>query len=260
MAKCLNTKPGWMLKKGITKPDHDENHAFSSVRICTSAGEALPPDIYHRWKTRFGVDILDGIGSTEMAHIFLSNRPDDIRPGATGKPVPGYDVKLVDDQGQVVPQGEIGTLMVKGDSAAQLYWRKRDKSRQTMQGQWINTGDKFYVDEENYYWCAGRADDMIKSGGIWVSPVEVENCLKEHPAVYECAVVSYNDEKGLSKPKAFVVLGEGYHPSEELVEELKKWSLDRMAKFKYPRWIEFLKELPKSSTGKIQRVKLRDRG
>ncbi|MEI9479745.1 MAG: benzoate-CoA ligase family protein [Deltaproteobacteria bacterium] len=239
------------------KPDPNGNHELSPVRICVSAGEALPEEIFYRWKQRFGLDILDGIGSTEMLHIFLSNQPGAIRPGSTGKPVPGYDLRLVDDDGKEVPQGEIGTLMVKGGSAAQLYWRKREKTRMTMQGEWINTGDKYYVDEDGYYWCAGRADDMLKVGGIWVSPVEVENCLSHHAAVLEAAVVGVKDEQGLVKPKAYIVLREGYAPSEELAEELKQWVLDRLAKFKYPRWIEFLSELPKSATGKIQRFKLR---
>jgi len=240
-----------------TKPDPNSNHELSSVRICVSAGEALPEEIYHRWKKRFGLDILDGIGSTEMLHIFLSNQPGAIKPGSTGKPVPGYELRLIDDEGKDVPQGEIGTLMVKGGSAAQMYWRKREKTRVTMQGEWINTGDKYYVDEEGYYWCAGRGDDMLKVGGIWVSPVEVENCLTHHEAVLETAVVGAKDEQGLVKPKAYVVLREGYAPSEELAEELKQWVLDRLAKFKYPRWVEFIAELPKSATGKIQRFKLR---
>jgi 4-hydroxybenzoate-CoA ligase len=239
------------------KPDPNGPHELSSVRICFSAGEALPADLYHRWKDRFGLDIIDGIGSTEMLHIFLTNRPGDIRPGSTGKAVPGYDLKLVDDEGKEVPEGEIGTLLVKGESAAQHYWRKRDKTRTTMQGEWINTGDKYYIDNEGYYWCAGRSDDMLKVGGIWVSPLEVENCLSEHPAVLECAVVGFLDDKQLVKPKAHVVLRENYQASDELRQELKQWALDRMAKFKHPRRIEFVDELPKSSTGKIQRFKLR---
>lgn len=240
-----------------TKPDPNTNHEFSSVRICVSAGEALPTDIYYRWKQRFGVDIIDGIGSTEMLHIFLSNRMGDIRPGSTGKPVPGYELKLVDDEGSEVPEGEIGTLLVKGDSAAQQYWRRREKTRLTMQGEWVNTGDKYHVDQDGYYWCTGRGDDMLKVGGIWVSPLEVENCLGQHSAVREVAVVGHKDEKDLVKPKAFVVLRDGYAPSEELAQELKNWVLERMAKYKYPRWVEFLSELPKSTTGKIQRFKLR---
>ncbi len=246
-----------MDKETQGDPDPNANHALSSVRICVSAGEALPADIYHRWKERYGVDILDGMGSTEMGHIFLSNRPGDIKPGSTGKPVPGYELKIVDEKGMEVPRGEIGTLMVKGESAAQFYWRKREKSRQTMQGEWINTGDKYYVDEDGFYWCAGRGDDMLKVGGIWVSPVEVENALGEHPAVLESAVVGHQDDKGLVKPKAFVVLREGFTPSDQLAEDLKKWVLERMAKYKYPRWIEFVKGLPKSSTGKTQRFRLR---
>jgi 4-hydroxybenzoate-CoA ligase len=254
--QMLDYKEKEDAKTGST-PNPNGNHEFSSVRICVSAGEALPTDIYHRWKKRYGIDIIDGIGSTEMLHIFVSNRPGDIRPGSTGKPVPGYELKIVGDDGQEVPKGEIGTLYAKGDSAAQQYWRKREKSRRTMQGEWINTGDKYYVDEDGYYWCAGRADDMLKVGGIWVSPVEVENCLMEHPSVYECAVIGFPDEKTLIKPKAFVVLHDNVEKTEELREELKKWVLDRLAKFKYPRWIEFVDQLPKSSTGKIQRFKLR---
>jgi len=244
-------------EKGTKKINPNSQHELSSVRVCVSAGEALPTDIFERWKKRFGIEIIDGIGSTEMLHIFLSNRPGDIKPGSTGKPVPGYELRLVDESGQEVPRGEIGTLHVKGDSAAQQYWRKREKTRVTMQGEWVNTGDKYYVDEEGYYWCAGRADDMLKVGGIWVSPIEVENCLSQHPAVFECAVVGAPDAKGLVKPKAFVMVREGYEKTEELKEELKKWVLDRQAKFKYPRWIEFVDELPKSATGKIQRFRLR---
>jgi benzoate-CoA ligase len=243
-------------EKGI-KPNANAAHVFSSVRLCISAGEALPPEIYSRWKQRFGVDILDGIGSTEMLHIFLSNQPGTIRPGSTGKPVPGYELKLLDDDGREVAQGEIGTLMVRGDSAAQFYWRKREKTRKTMQGEWINTGDKYYMDGEGYYWCAGRSDDMLKVGGIWVPPVEVENCLLEHQAVLECAVVGRKDEQALVKPKAFVVLRERTAPSDDLAEELKQWVQGRLAKYKYPRWIEFVSDLPKSATGKIQRFKLR---
>jgi 4-hydroxybenzoate-CoA ligase len=246
-------------EKGIT-PDPNSDHPFSSVRLCVSAGETLPTDIYHRWKRRYGNDILDGLGSTEMGHIFLSNRPGEVKPGSTGKPVPGYEVRIVDDEGNDVPQGETGTLMVKGQSAAQMYWRKRDKSRKTMVGEWINTGDKYYVDEEGFYWCAGRSDDMLKVGGIWVSPIEVENCLMEHPAVLEAAVIGQEDSNGLIKPKAYIIPRVGFEPGDDLVEELKKWVLDRLAKFKYPRWIEFVNQLPKSSTGKIQRFRLRSEG
>jgi len=254
--QMLEYKEKMDKEQGID-PEKDTDHEFSSARICVSAGEALPPDIYYRWKKRFGIDILDGIGSTEMFHIFISNLPGDVKPGATGKPVPGYDIRLIDDDGQEVPNGEIGLLLVKGGSSAQQYWKKREKTRLTMQGEWINSGDKYYKDEDGFYWCAGRGDDMLKVGGIWVSPVEVENCIIEHPAVFEVAVIGKNDENGLTKPKAYVVLKNGFKGSDELEKEIQQWVLDRMAKYKYPRWVEFIKELPKSSTGKIQRFKLR---
>jgi len=241
------------------KPDPDGEHEFSSVRLCVSAGEALPTDIYRRFRARYGVEILDGLGSTEMLHIFLSNQPGAVRPGSTGKPVPGYQVKLVDDEGREVKPGEVGTLLVKGDSAAQFYWRKLQKTRKTMLGEWISTGDKFHQDEEGYFWCDGRGDDMLKVGGIWVSPVEVERCLTEHPAVLECAVVGCADKDGLIKPKAYCVLRSGAEPSAQLQAELQEFVKSRLAKYKYPRWIEFVNELPKSSTGKIQRYRLRQR-
>jgi len=239
------------------KPDPNSNHEFSSVRLCISAGEALPTNLYHAFKERYGVEILDGIGSTEMLHIFLSNRPGDVRPGSTGKPVPGFEVKLVDEAGSEINPGEVGTLLVKGDSSAQFYWRKREKTRKTMLGEWINTGDKFYQDPEGYFWCAGREDDMLKVGGIWVSPVEVERVLTEHSAVLECAVVGHKDKDFLVKPKAFVVLRQPEDASDALADELKIFIKDRLPKYKYPRWVDFVKELPKSATGKIQRFKLR---
>jgi benzoate-CoA ligase len=239
-------------------PDPNEDHELSSVRLCVSAGESLPADIYHKWKERFGVEILDGIGSTEMLHIFLSNKPGGVKPGSTGTPVPGYHIELLDDEGNEVPGGEIGTLHVKGDSAAQLYWRRREKTKKTMLGEWINTGDKYYIDEDSFYWCCGRSDDMLKVGGIWVSPVEVENILNDHEAVLECAVIGATDEEGLVKPKAFVVLNEGHAPSADLEKQLKDFVKDRIAAYKYPRWIEFIDSLPKSTTGKIQRFRLRE--
>ncbi|MGI5823553.1 MAG: benzoate-CoA ligase family protein [Dethiobacteria bacterium] len=256
--QMLEYKARQEKETGVKADPND--HELTSVRLCVSAGEALPVDIIRRWKERFGIDILDGIGSTEMLHIYISNRPGDIKPGATGKAVPGYEIRIVDNEGKEVPQGEIGTLHVKGRSAAQNYWRKVEKTRSTMQGEWLNTGDTYYQDENGYYHCAGRDDDMLKVGGIWVSPVEVEGCLIEHPAVLECAVIGFPDHKNLIKPKAFVVLKEGFTGSEELINELKQWSLDRLAKFKYPRFVEIVSELPKSATGKIQRFKLRKIG
>jgi len=238
-------------------PDPDADHELASVRLCISAGEALPAELFQRWKRRFGREILDGIGSTEMLHIFLSNRPGEVRPGSTGKPVPGYELRIVDEGGRPVPQGELGNLMVKGDSAAQAYWHKREKTRKTMVGEWIDTGDKYYVDADGFYWCCGRGDDMLKVGGIWVSPVEVESAIGRHPAVFESAVVGHPDEQGLIKPKAFVVLREGHAPSETLADEIKALVKKELAPYKYPRWIEFVDALPKSATGKTQRFRLR---
>jgi benzoate-CoA ligase len=222
-----------------------------------SAGEALPEDLYRRWRERFGVEVLDGIGTTEILHIFLSNRPGKIRPGSTGLAVPGYEAIVVDDDGRPVPEGEIGNLRVKGDSIMASYWNQREKTTDTLHGAWIQTGDKYYQDADGFFWYCGRADDMLKVGGIWVSPVEVEATLIAHPAVLETAVVGHEDEQRLVKPKAFVVLKDGYQASAELDAELKAFVKDKIAPYKYPRWIEFVSELPKTATGKIQRFKLR---
>lgn len=238
-------------------PDFTKKYNLSSLRLCVSAGEALPAPIWHGWKERTGVDIVDGIGSTENYHIFISNRPGDIRPGSTGKPVPGYEVKLVDEEGKEVPQGQIGNLLVKGETAALFYLHQYARSQRTFLGEWLFTGDKYYMDEEGYYWHAGRSDDMMKVGGIWVSPVEVESTLISHPAVLECAVVGQTDTASLIKPKAFVVLKQGYNPSQELCVELIDYCKEKMAEYKRPRWIEFVPELPKTATGKIQRFKMR---
>ncbi|RME43974.1 MAG: benzoate-CoA ligase family protein [Chloroflexi bacterium] len=234
-----------------------EQYDLSSLRLCVSAGEALPAPIWHQWKERTGLDIIDGIGSTENFHIFLSNRPGDIRPGSSGKPFEGYELKIVDDDGNEVPRGEIGNLLVKGETAALFYLHQYEKSQKTFLGEWLFTGDKYYIDEDGYYWHAGRSDDMLKVGGIWVSPVEVESTLISHPAVLECAVVGQVDESNLVKPKAFVVLNEGYAASEEMAGELIEYCRQNMAGYKRPRWIEFVDELPKTATGKIQRFKLR---
>jgi benzoate-CoA ligase len=230
---------------------------LSSLRLCVSAGEALPPELFHRWRQRFGVELIDGIGTTEILHIFLSNRPGAARPGSSGRPVPGYEAIIVDDAGQPVPPGEIGNLRVKGDSTMAFYWNKHEKTRDTLHGHWIQTGDKYYQDRDGYFWYCGRADDMLKVGGIWVSPVEVEAALVGHPAVLEAAVVGVEDDDRLVKPKAFVVLKEPAHASAALAEELQAFVKDKIAPYKYPRWIEFATELPKTATGKIQRFKLR---
>jgi benzoate-CoA ligase len=228
------------------------------MRSATSAGEALPAELFKRFKQKTGVEILDGLGSTEMLHIFLSNRPDDIKPGTSGKPVPGYDLRLVDDDGTVIEEaGAMGMLEVNGPTSAIMYWGQRDKSRETFCGPWTRTGDKYVRDEQGYYTHAGRSDDMLKVGGIYVSPVEVESALMEHEQVLECAVVGYPDHDDLIKPKAFVVLREGAGASDDLADEIKAFVKQALAGYKYPRWIEFTAELPKTATGKIQRFKLR---
>jgi benzoate-CoA ligase len=230
---------------------------LSSLRFCISAGEALPEELYKRWREKFDVEVLDGIGTTEILHIFLSNRPGKVRAGSTGMPVPGYEAILVDDEGRPVPQGEIGNLRVKGDSTMAYYWNQHEKTKETLFGHWIQTGDKYYQDKDGYFFYCGRADDMLKVGGIWVSPVEVENTLVGHPAVLEAAVVGQEDTDKLVKPRAFVVLKEGQSGSPQLEVELKGFVKDKIAPYKYPRWIEFVSELPKTATGKIQRFKLR---
>ena len=229
------------------------------MRICTSAGEALPADIGRRWTEHFGVEVLDGIGSTEMLHVFLTNRPGQVRYGTTGVPIPGHDLRIVDEQGQPVAAGEIGELQVSGPTAAMGYWNNRERTRHTFIGRWTRCGDKYWVDADGYYHYAGRSDDMLKVGGIYVSPIEVESALISHPAVLEAAVIGRADASDLIKPAAFVVLQAGSAPSEALAVELKEHVKSRLAPYKYPRWIEFIDELPKTATGKIQRFKLRAR-
>jgi benzoate-CoA ligase family protein len=234
-----------------------KKYDLSSLRLCVSAGESLPAPIWHAWKEATGLDIIDGIGSTENFHIFISNRPGDIRPGSSGKPFEGYELKIVDESGADVKRGEIGNLLVKSETAALFYLHQYERSRKTFQGEWLFTGDKYFVDEEGYYWHAGRSDDMLKAGGIWVSPVEVESTLLSHPAVLECAVVGHPDSANLIKPKAFVVLKEGRAGSDELAKELIAFCTEKIAEYKRPRWVEFVPELPKTATGKIQRFRLR---
>ena len=236
-------------------PSRDE----VSIRVATSAGEALPAEIGNRWTSHFGSEILDGIGSTEMLHIFLSNRPGDLRYGSTGKPVPGYEIRLVDEDGHSVPVGELGELQIKGPSAANLYWNQRQKSRETFCGEWTRAGDKYSVDSGGFYTYGGRSDDMLKVSGLYVSPFEVEGVLVSHAAILEAAVVGDEDEDRLTKPRAYVVLVDSTLGSLELVKELKEYVKSKLAPFKYPRWIEFVGELPKTATGKIQRFKLRQK-
>ncbi|WP_454720950.1 MULTISPECIES: benzoate-CoA ligase family protein [Cupriavidus] len=230
-----------------------------AMRVCTSAGEALPRDIGERYRAHFGCDILDGIGSTEMLHIFLSNRPGDVRYGTTGKPVPGYALKLLDETGQPCAPGEIGDLFIKGPSAALMYWGSRDKSRDTFVGEWTRSGDKYLQDADGYFIYAGRSDDMLKVGGIYVSPFEVEAVLAQHPAILEAAVIGVSDADGLVKPKAFVVPRPGQCWHDGMAAELQAFVKSRLAPYKYPRQIECVAELPKTATGKIQRFRLRQR-
>ncbi|MGA7810992.1 benzoate-CoA ligase family protein [Bradyrhizobium sp.] len=229
------------------------------LRICTSAGEALPESVGNAWKARFGVDILDGVGSTELLHIFLSNAPDDVKYGSSGRPVPGYQVRLVNEAGHEVADGEVGEMLVHAPSAGEGYWNQRSKSRSTFEGYWTRTGDKYVRGADGRYTFCGRSDDMFKVSGIWVSPFEVESALITHPAVLEAAVVPEADPEGLLKPKAFVVLRPDA-PLAGLDEALKEYVKQKIGVWKYPRWIEMVESLPKTATGKIQRFKLREHG
>lgn len=237
--------------------DFTERYDVSSLRLGVSAGEALPAPVWQKFHDRTGVEIIDGIGSTENFHIFVSNRPGDVRPGSSGKPVPGYECRIVDDAGDEVPRGEIGNLHVKGETAALFYLHDPERTRQTFLGEWLHTGDKYYEDEDGYFWHAGRSDDMLKVGGIWVSPVEVESVLMSHDAVLECAVVGAKDDVDLVKPKAFVVLKDRGEGDDALTEALVQHCVQEMAEYKRPRWIEYVDDLPKTATGKIQRYRLR---
>lgn len=242
----------------LASGDFEQRYDLSSLRHCVSAGEALPAPLWHAWKERTGLEILDGIGSTENFHIFISNRPGQVRPGSSGRAFAGYDLRLVDDQeNELSGPGQVGNLWVRGETAALSYLHRSQASRATFRGEWLVTGDKYTVDEDGYWWHAGRSDDMLKVGGIWVSPVEVESTLIAHQAVLECAVVGQVDDAGLVKPKAFVILQAGFEPADELSAALVAHCTDRMAAYKRPRWIVYVAELPKTATGKIQRFRLR---
>ena len=229
---------------------------LASLRFCYSAGEALPKELYERWMNAFGVDICDGIGSAEMFHIYITNRPGDIKPGSLGRIVEGYEAKIVDAEDKEVPTGEMGTLRIKGDSAALCYWNAHEKSKETFAGDWCTSGDQFHVDEDGYYWYHGRTDDMLKVSGVYVAPAEIENCLLQHEAVLECAVVGHEAD-GLVKPKAFVVLREGFYRGDALAEDIKQFVKTNIAVYKYPRWIAFVDSLPKNDRGKIDRKQLK---
>jgi len=232
---------------------------LSSIRCAVSAGESLPAPIFERFRARFGVEILDGLGSTEVLHIFISNRPGRVKPGSSGQVVPGYEARLVDETGAAAAPGSIGTLLIRGDSTCAGYWNKHEQTKDTIEGHWIKTGDQYFADEDGYYFFAGRSDDMLKVGGIWVSPAQVESAILEHDAVQACGVVARADADGLVKPAAFIVTRPGVPGSAALASELQQFVRQRLADYKRPRWIEFVDALPTTATGKIQRFKLRER-
>jgi len=251
----LTTVP--TMINSMVNSDSAATQDLSSLRFCYSAGEALPVELYHRWKETFGVEICDGIGSAEMFHIYITNHPGDVKPGSLGRVVEGYEARIVGADDREVPAGEMGTLKIKGDSAALCYWNAHEKSKETFAGDWCTSGDQFHVDEEGYYWYHGRTDDMLKVSGIFVAPAEIENCLLQHEAVLECAVIGHAAGDGLIKPRAFIVLRDGYTPSEQLDVVIKEFVKSKIAPYKYPRWIEFVASLPKNDRGKIDRRKIR---
>ena len=238
--------------------ERENRNSLGRVRMCVSAGEPLPKPLFERWRDRFGMEILDGIGATEALQTFISNRPGEARGGSTGKLVPGYDAKIVDDQGNELPSGEVGTLLLRGESIASGYWKKYEETKRTFIGEWLDTRDKFRVDEEGFYYYVGRSDDMMKVGGQWVSPTELEAALQQHPAVLESGVVGIVDEQGLTNPAAYTVLKEGILPSSGLALELQGFVRENTAPYRYSCWVEFVDDLPKTATGKIQRFRLRE--
>lgn len=243
-----------LLAHSATHPDFD----LSCVRHAVSAGEALPASIYHRFKERFGVEILDAIGSTEALHMMISNAPGEVRPGSSGKILPGFEARIVDDNDEPVAQGEVGNLLVSADSTCACYWNEHEKTKSTIAGRWLRTGDKYHQDQDGYFWYDGRSDDMLKISGVWVSPIEIERVLSDHPAVQEVAVVFCKDADELPKLLACVVLRDGANGSAQLSRELQEFVLGSLPIYKRPHWVQFLPELPKTATGKVQRFKLRN--
>ena len=251
---CVPTVYGAIL----SLPNFNERYDIGSLRMCMSAGEPLPVGVWNNWKDTTGIEILDTIGCTETYHTFMANRPGEVRPGSSGKPIAGYDVRLVDDEGKDVLDGVIGNLMVRGESTALFYLHQSEKTRYTFRGEWMFTGDQYLRDKDGFYWHQGRADDMLKVGGLWVSPTEIEEVLKEHVSVADCAVVGHFDNFGLLKPKAFVCLQDGVVPSDDLLGQLLKICAKKLDAHKRPRWLEFIGNLPRTATGKLQRFRLRE--
>jgi benzoate-CoA ligase len=237
----------------------DRDFDLSSVRWAISAGEALPAVIFHRFQERFGVQILDALGSTEALHMVIANRPGHVRPGSSGQVIPGFEARVVDDDNRHLATGEVGNLIVKADSVCAYYWNQHEKTKDTLEGHWTRTGDKYYQDDDGYFWYAGRSDDMLKVSGVWVSPIEIESVLLEHVAVQEAAVVARPDQQQLSRTVACVVVREGFEPTAALANELQAFVEGRLASFKRPHQVEFRTDLPKTATGKLQRFRLRER-
>ena len=246
------------LYNAILNFEGSRNRDLSSIRHCVAAAESLPAEVWRRWKDAYGLTILDGVGSTEMLHIYCSNRLDDVRPGSSGKPVPGYELKILDEEGKPAPTGEAGDLYVKGDSALALYWAQHEKTKRSVLGEWFFTGDRYRVDADGYYWYEGRSDDMIKVSGLWASPIEIESVLLEHSAVGESAVVGVEVE-GFTRIKAFVITKGAAERNDALKAELQEHCKSKLQRYQYPHLIEFVDDLPKTVTGKIQRYKLRER-
>ena len=244
--------------KLLSYPPAGREFVLSSLRHAISAGEALPATVFHRFKARFGIEILDALGSTEALHMVISNRPGAVRPGSSGTIIPGFDARIVDDNNREVPRGNIGNLVIRADSVCACYWNQHEKSKHTIEGHWIRTGDKYHQDEDGYFWYAGRSDDMLKVSGVWISPIEIESVLIEHPAVQEAVVIARTDQNGLTKPVACVVLRSGFSGTPELSLELQDFVTSRLPAFKRPHAVEFFQEFPKTATGKLQRFKLRE--
>jgi benzoate-CoA ligase family protein len=245
-----------MMRMMVGHPDAVRQD-LSSLRLCLSSGEALPEELYRRWHERFGVEVIEGVGSSEAYHIYLSNRPGSVRPGSAGHPVPGYDAALVDGDGNEVADGEPGELLVRGDTAALMYWNEHAKSKQTFAGDLVRTGDLFERDADGFFWYRGRVDDLLKVRGIWVAPLEIEACLLEHADVVDCAVIGVEDSEGLTVPRAYVVLSDGASAAEETGRDLQAFVRSRLSPHKYPREVRFVPELPKTASGKLDRKALR---